>query len=197
MHLRWQVFEQKGEGLVNRLGLKHVVVVKDEDEMIFYGGQVIEQGRQHRFGWRWLRGVEHPQHPFSNRGRNRLQRSDEVRQKAGGIVLPFVQRQPGCRSLAPEDPFTDQCSFPKASGGREEDQLAVQTLVQPLEQAGAEDHVRPKRRDIQFRGENGRHFLSPPTTSQNSSSLSRRRLNCIHTGQASLSVGIDIPWLNR
>jgi hypothetical protein len=30
----WQVLEQKGESLVNRLGINHVVVVKDEHELV-------------------------------------------------------------------------------------------------------------------------------------------------------------------
>jgi hypothetical protein len=43
-----------------------------------------------------------------------------------------------------------------AGTGRDERQFAVQPLVEPLEQAGAADHVGPRPRDIQFRGENGR-----------------------------------------
>ncbi len=43
-----------------------------------------------------------------------------------------------------------------AGGGRDEGQVAVQTLVEPLDQPGAADYVRPKPREIQFRGENGR-----------------------------------------
>ena len=46
---------------------------------------------------RWLRGLEHTQHPFSDICANRLQSSDEVSQKACGVVIPFVQRQPGNR----------------------------------------------------------------------------------------------------
>ena len=65
VHLGWQVLEQKGEGLVNRFGINQVVVVQDEDEIVRDGGDFIEQGRQNRFGWRWLRGLEHSQHPFS------------------------------------------------------------------------------------------------------------------------------------
>ena len=37
--LRWQMLEQKGEGLVNRFGINHVVVVKDEDELVREGGR--------------------------------------------------------------------------------------------------------------------------------------------------------------
>ena len=152
VHLWRQVLEQKGEGIVNRFGINHVVVVQDEDEIVRDGGDFIEQGRQNRFGWRWLGGLEHSQHPFSNIRRNRLQSSDEVSQKACGVVIPFVQRQPGGRSLATGDPFADQRGFAKAGGGRDEGQLAVQTLVQPLDQAGAEDNFRPRWGDIKFSG---------------------------------------------
>src|SRR5205823_10844388 len=85
------------------------------------------------------------------------------RQKPCGVVLPFVQCQPGGRLLDSLDPCTDQRGFPKASGGSDEGQFAVQPLVEPLEQAGAADNVRPKPRDIQFRGENWRRH-EPPTS---------------------------------
>ena len=52
MHLRRQVLDEIGEGKVNRFGINHVVVVKDEDEMVRERGDLIEQGRQDRFGWR-------------------------------------------------------------------------------------------------------------------------------------------------
>src|SRR5256886_10521233 len=153
------MLEQKGEGMVNRFGINHVVVVKDEDERVFYGSNVIEQGRQNRYGWRWLRRLERTQHAFSNSRRNRLQSSDEVRQKPCGVVIPFVQRQPGGtgpRSLDSLDPCTDQRGFPKAGGGSDEGQFAVQILVQPLEQAGGEGNGLPKPRGIQVPGEDGR-----------------------------------------
>src|SRR3972149_1513065 len=154
VHLWWQMLEQKGEGIVNRFGINNMVVVKDEDEIVRDGGDFIEQGRQNRFGWRWLRlrSVEHTQHPFSNIRRNRLQSSDEISQKACGVVIPFVQRQPGGRSLATGDPFADQRGFTKAGGGRGEGQFAVQTLVQPLDQAGGGDNFRPRWGDIKFSG---------------------------------------------
>ena len=96
--------------------------------------------------------MEHTQHPFSNIRRDRLQSSDEVNQKACGVVIPFVQRQPGDRSLATGDPFADQRGFTEAGGGRDEGQFAVQTLVQPLDQAGAGDNFRPRCGYIKFSG---------------------------------------------
>ena len=84
----------------------------------------------------------------------RLQSCDEVSQKACGVVIPCVQRQPGDRLRAAGDPFADQRGFAKAGGGRDEGQLVTrrETLVQPLNQAGTEDDFGPRRGDVQFRG---------------------------------------------
>ena len=49
VHLRRQVFEQKGKGLINRFGINRVVVIQDEDEIVRDGGDFIEQGCQNRF----------------------------------------------------------------------------------------------------------------------------------------------------
>jgi hypothetical protein len=55
VHLLRQVLEQKGDGLVDRLGIKNMVVVKDEDELVGEGGDVVEQRCQNRFRRGWLR----------------------------------------------------------------------------------------------------------------------------------------------
>ena len=116
-----------------------MVVVQYEDEMVRDGGDFIEQGCQNRFDWRWLRGLERSQHSCANICRNRLQSSDEVSQKTGGVIIPFIQRQPGDRPPATGDPFADQRGFAKAGGSRDEGQFtAAETLVQPLDQARAE-----------------------------------------------------------
>ena len=95
MHLWWQGLKKKGESIVNWVAINNVVVVKDKSKTLRDGGDFIEQGRQNRFAWRWLRRLDHAQHPFSDIRRNRLQSGDEVSQKTCGVVIPFVQRQPG------------------------------------------------------------------------------------------------------
>ncbi len=50
VHLWWQVLKQEGQGIVDRFGINDVVVVKDEDEILGEGGDLVEQGRQNRFG---------------------------------------------------------------------------------------------------------------------------------------------------
>ena len=52
MHLGWQVLDHEGEGTVNRFGINSVVVVEDKDEIIRDVGDLVEQGRQDRFGRR-------------------------------------------------------------------------------------------------------------------------------------------------
>lgn len=119
-----------------------MVVVEDEDEIVLDGGDLIEQGRQDRFGRWWLRGLEHPQHPFSKIRLNRPQSGEEVSQKACGVAIPFVQRQPGGRTLGPGEPFADWRGLTKAGWGGDEGQSAVQTLVKLLDQARSEDDSR-------------------------------------------------------
>ena len=137
VYLWRQVLDQKGEGIVNRFGINRMVVIQDEDEIVRDGGDFIEQGCQNRFdGWR-LRGLEHIQHPCSHIRRNRLQSSDEVSQKVRGIVIPFVQRQPGdanlgFASLATGGPFADQRSFTKTSGRRDEGHLACSEVLRSV-----------------------------------------------------------------
>src|SRR5215203_5321595 len=53
------------------------------------------------------RGLDHAQHPFSYARCNRPQSSGEMGQEACGIVIPFVQRQPGNRSRLGYDPFAE------------------------------------------------------------------------------------------
>ena len=76
---------------------------------------------------------------------NCLQCSDEIREKACGVVIPFIQRQPGDRSLKAGDPFADHCGFTKSGGGGDEGELVteLQTLIEPFDQLGAGDEVLP------------------------------------------------------
>src|SRR5450755_4011984 len=118
MHLWWQVLDEICEGMVNRFGINHVVVVEDEDEMVRDGGALIKQSSQNRFGWWWLRGLERTQHASSNGRRYRLQSSDEVGQKECRVAIPFAQRQPGHLLVAPGHPCADQRGFPDRKSTR-------------------------------------------------------------------------------
>jgi len=59
VHPWWQVLEHKAEGFVNRTAIDNVVVIEDENEIVWDGVNFVEQGSENRFGWWWLRGLEH------------------------------------------------------------------------------------------------------------------------------------------
>ncbi len=85
------MFDEENQGLIYWFGINHMIVVQDQDEIARDGGDFIEQGYQNRFGWRWLRGLKRSQRPRSNIYNNCLQSRHEVGQKAGDLVIPFIQ----------------------------------------------------------------------------------------------------------
>ena len=92
-------------------------------------GDFIEQGCQNRFNWWWLGRSDRIQDPCPSVGRNRLQRRDQVGQKARRVAISLVQRQPGNRSLAIGDPFADERGLAKTGRGRDKGQFACETVV--------------------------------------------------------------------
>jgi hypothetical protein len=122
--------EQKGEGVVDGLGFNEVVIIKDKDNPIGQGGNLVDQGSQDSLGrWR-LRGFECAQRAFSDVGFNGLQGRDQVSQKADQVVVALVKREPGdgCgrwRSAHCLDPFTDQRRLAKAGRDGDESELAA------------------------------------------------------------------------
>ena len=54
--------------MVNRFGINQVIVVKDEDEIVGDGGDLVEQACQYRFGYFRERGLERSQYPRPRSG---------------------------------------------------------------------------------------------------------------------------------
>ncbi len=147
------------------LGVDQMVVIKNKDNSTWNRGDLVDYRGQDCLSPRRLRGLKRTQHPFSNIRRYRLQSSDEVSQKAYGVVIPIVQRQPGGWTLATGDPFADQSGLAKARRGRDESQFSVQTSVQMLDQTLAVLEFWPGVRDKKFGcEERGGHILSCRTT---------------------------------
>jgi len=179
VHLGRLVFKQKGQNCgdrcrcvnrslcIDRSGIDQVVVVKDEDELPARGRDLVQERGQECFGARRLGGLERSQHLCSDAGEEGLQRRDEVGQKARGRAVRCVQRKPGDANpsfarLATGEPFADQRGLAEAGGGRDEGQFVAgrETLVQPLDQPGARDHLGSRWGDIEFGGQDGRRHGS-------------------------------------
>ena len=157
------MLEQKGEGVVDRFGLNHVVIVEHEDEAALETGDFIEQGGQHRFKRRRLGGLQRAQNAFAGFRLQGLQSRDEISQKAGGGVVILVQRKPGGPDLrltpcADGRPLADQRCLARTGGGGNKGQFTarMKPLVEALDQAGAGDSARPGRGDVEFCGQNRR-----------------------------------------
>src|SRR5215472_11981048 len=160
MQLPWQVLDERGQRLVHRLGLNQVVIVQDQDKRVREGGQVIEEGGEQRFERWWLRGLEHRQDPGSNRRANGLQGSNEVGQKAAGVVVPLVQRQPCGWTRTSCQPLADQGGFTKAGRGRGEREGARQALLESLNKVDTGHQLRPRTGLVQLGCEQGGEQLT-------------------------------------
>jgi hypothetical protein len=91
MQRRRQMVEDESEGLVDGLGRDDVIVVEHQRERLFNLAQFIDQAGQDGLGRRRLRGKQQGKCGFAEARLERLQRSDEVSQKACGIIVVVVE----------------------------------------------------------------------------------------------------------
>ena len=91
-----------------------------------------------------------------------VQRGRNVEEEAGGVVVFLVEGEPGGAELrilprALVDPCAEQRGFAETGGGGNEGERPSLLLAfaQALDQAGAEDCMRPGRGHEQLRGQDG------------------------------------------
>jgi hypothetical protein len=154
VQLRRQVIEQEGHRLVDRPRIDRVVVIQHENEAIRQGGELVEEGRQDRFDRR-LRRLQHSCNPGTGICGNRLDRRHEVGEEPRRVVVSLVQRQPGAGVSACGDPFAHQGCLAKSGRRGDEGELAMQSVVQLVEQAGAGDDQRPDRGNVELGDQHG------------------------------------------
>jgi hypothetical protein len=137
------------------------MIVKHKDHLGEDGGDLVKQRGQHRLNrWRMkLRSVKRGQRALPNTAFSGLQRCNQVCQKTGRVVVPFVQRELGDRngpgrSAHRSDPFAQQRGLAKAGRSGDERQSVARTvpLVQLLDQAGTwhDAFAGPDGRDIEL-----------------------------------------------
>ena len=78
VQLRRQMIDQKSERLIDRFGIKCMVIIQHQHHPIGDHGDFVQQSGQQRFAGRWLRRLERGQHACADLRRNRLQGCDEV-----------------------------------------------------------------------------------------------------------------------
>ncbi len=176
VQLRRQVLDQEGQRILHRPGVEDVVVVENEDQIAGDGGDVVEEGRQGRFGrWRGLWRLEHGQYPVPDPGRHCLQGRDQVGQETAGVAVAFVERQPRHRSPAARDPFADQRGLAKAGGCGDQGQPVAggEAVVQTLHESRTGDASQPEGWEVELGGQDRRGHQSTIETGATGSSTGR------------------------
>ena len=163
---RRQVLEEEGELIIDFGGAGRVVVVEHEKDIPCRAVDLVDQVGEDRLGRRRLGRMEGGHRVGPAARLDAVQRGRKVEEKTGGVVVSLVQREPGGAKTgipprALVDPGTEQRGLPEAGRGGDEGERSPPVPAQALDQAGAEDCVRPGRRHEQLRGQDGReHRLS-------------------------------------
>src|SRR5512143_3689004 len=93
--------EEKHEGLVNRLGGDHMVIIENECKGIVHLGQIVDQaGQESLERWR-LGSLKHAKRRLCQIWLQCPECRNEVRKKANRIIIIIFEREPGDRIVAP------------------------------------------------------------------------------------------------
>ena len=110
MQLRRQVLEQEGHGAVDGKLLDEVIIVEDQDNMLWQGTHVVDEFHQDCVDGRRLGRLE-VQRCGAEAGMQCVQRSEDVAPELCRIILAAVQGDPGERALPLSRRFWD-CAAP-------------------------------------------------------------------------------------
>ena len=160
--------EQQTDGLVDGDLVDGMVVIQDQQAGGRAGSHIVDQlGDQDVDGGQAGR-LEQTRHDPAQAGLHRLQGGDQVGEKARGVVVAPVQREPGhlwpASSVIPTvDPLDHQGGLAIAGGGRHQRQATTPapSLFQALDQARSRHEIGSQCWDGQLGREQGRAHLSP------------------------------------
>ena len=101
-------------------------------------------------------GSQHPEHLLSESWTDALQSRDPVGQKAGDVIVAFIQGQPGelvgVDSVRCLQPFTDnRClAITGWTAYQNQGNVRLQTAIQYLHQSLTMDNLRASEREAEF-----------------------------------------------
>jgi len=162
--VRREALNEEDESLVYLLRVNEVVIVQDKDHIERERGDVVQQRGQQAVEGRRLGRLQRREDAGAEAGDNRLQGGDEIGEKARGVAVRFLQRQPGDAQLwlavvESGHPGSNEHGLAGTGGRRDEGEFAgealvlAQVLTQPFQQVGTGNGSGPRRGDIQFGGE--------------------------------------------
>jgi hypothetical protein len=150
--------EKKGDRPVDRGRVDEMIVIQDKGGRGRLVGEAVDKPREDRFPGRGIQrmpprsdvrsgGPEAGQRLFPGSGLDSLGGCNQVREKASQVVEALVKRKPSDFGPTLLCPSAQQRRFAIAGGGRDQDQLSMETVIQETEQPRSMDQAHPHRRD--------------------------------------------------
>ena len=149
------MLKQERERLVHGLGANHVIVVQDEQRLIWLGGQFIDQGRHQALERRRCGRAEERGYPSADPRPGPVQRGHRVAPEPGRVVITHVQRQPRGRELAVPGPVRQQDRLAVPGRPADQDQPACQSRIEPFGQPRPRHQARLRRGHVQLGSQQG------------------------------------------
>jgi hypothetical protein len=147
------VLQEEGDLIIYLRGVDRVVIVQHENDIRCDAVDLVDQVREDRLRRGRLGRLEGGHRVSAAAGLDAVQRGRKVKEEPGGFVVSLVEGKPGDAKLlfpprALIDPCAEQRGLPEAGWGRDEGERPSSLLAfaQALDQAGAEDCMRPGRR---------------------------------------------------
>ena len=98
------MLEQKFKRLMNWLRVDRMIIVEDEDERSVEFGDLIQEVCQQYLEWWRLTRLEQSKCGIANARVRRIERRQDVHPKTRGVIVAFVERDPGDLKLALGNP---------------------------------------------------------------------------------------------
>ena len=151
MEVRRQVFQEKGQGAIDRRRRDDVVIVEYQGKIVRNQRELVHQGGEDGLGGRGLGGAERTDQVAGHPGDHPLQGSDDVGKEAGGVIVRGIQREPAGALASLPEPFGEERGLAETGRRRHQDQACRSSIVQEPGQAGTSHQVGTRGTSIQLR----------------------------------------------
>ena len=148
--LRW-VLQQQTQQLVDGLLADEVIIVQHQDEVAFKSVQLIDQASDDHANSGEAEAVRKGACLRQCVGKEGLHGGQEVGQKDAEVIVGLIQRNPGVGEVAGLQPGAQQGALAKAGRRGNQDQRAIQAVIQHFFQARAMNQIGRHARSVEFR----------------------------------------------
>lgn len=129
MHLRRHVLQQKRHHVHDNSRVDYMKIIQDEREWIRVPRDLVDQEMEGTIERNRLHPLRYAKQIVSYTRDNPFKRRDTVLKKTKGIIIVFVQREPGGGKPGRVQPAADESGFAVTGWGRDQDELALNRSI--------------------------------------------------------------------